>query len=143
MKIDELSPDEANDLLAQNDDVVYLDVRTEREFAQGHPTGAYNVPVVFMEPGAPAQPNAAFTETVARHFTTERRLVVGCQSGMRSMKACEILMANGYTGVVNVRGGFGGTRDRSGNVLVAGWRDSGLPVSTTPEVGRSHDELKG
>ena len=32
-----------------------------------------------------------------------------------------------------MRGGFGGARDASGEVVVVGWRDSGLPVSN--EVG--------
>jgi len=44
-----------------------------------------------------------------------------------------LLEAAGYTDLTNVRGGFGGARDTSGQVVVAGWRDAGLPVST--EVG--------
>jgi rhodanese-related sulfurtransferase len=143
MKIEDMTPEQAHDLLTRDDDAVYLDVRTEREFEQGHPAGAYNVPVVFLEPGAPAQPNSDFAEVVLRHFPVERTLVIGCQSGGRSMKACEILVGHGYGRLVNVRGGFGGARDRSGRVVVVGWRDSDLPVATEAEAGHSHSELKG
>ncbi|MGH7864179.1 MAG: rhodanese-like domain-containing protein, partial [Candidatus Binataceae bacterium] len=53
----------------------------------------------------------------------------GCMSGMRSQRACEILESAGYTDLTNVRGGFGGQRDQSGEVVAPGWRDCGLPVS--------------
>jgi hypothetical protein len=36
----------------------------------------------------------------------------------------------GYADLTNVRGGFGGARDSSGAVVVPGWRDAGLPVTT-------------
>ena len=36
----------------------------------------------------------------------------------------------GYTDLTNVVGGFGGQRDQSGAVVVKGWRDEGLPVSS-------------
>jgi len=39
----------------------------------------------------------------------------------------------GYADLTNVRGGFGGARDGSGQVVVPGWRDAGLPV--TSELG--------
>ncbi|RMD81638.1 MAG: rhodanese-like domain-containing protein, partial [Candidatus Dadabacteria bacterium] len=67
--------------------------------------------------------------------------IVGCQSGARSRRACELLAAEGYR-VANVRGGFGGLRDRSGRTVAAGWRDSGLPVEEGQPPGRSYADLK-
>jgi len=58
-----------------------------------------------------------------------RKLVVGCLAGGRSQRACEMLEEAGYTDLTNVRGGFGGQRDASGQTVVKGWRDAGLPVS--------------
>ena len=142
MEIEELTPHQAYELLVGDADAVYLDVRTEREFEQGHPEGAYNIPVLFLQPGQPAQPNTEFAEVVRRSFSLERTLVVGCQSGVRSMKACAILASHGFHRIVNVRGGFGGARDRSGEVLAVGWQETNLPVSTQPQPGRSHAELK-
>jgi hypothetical protein len=62
-------------------------------------------------------------------------LVVGCMAGGRSQRACEILEQAGFSDLTNVRGGFGGARDATGAILVPGWRDAGLPVST--ELGES------
>jgi hypothetical protein len=53
-----------------------------------------------------------------------------------------LLEAAGYTHLPNVRGVFGGARDAAGQVVIAGWRDAGLPVST--EVGdNSYQSLRG
>jgi rhodanese-related sulfurtransferase len=130
MQIPEISPAEAHELLRRHPDAVYLDVRTEPEFEAGHPAGARNVPVLFVDP-ATREPrlNPDFVTTVERHVPRGTKLVVGCQSGMRSLRACEILRGAGYTDVANVTGGFGGARDAMGRT-VPGWRDAGLPVET-------------
>jgi rhodanese-related sulfurtransferase len=142
MAIDELSAIAAAEMLESDPEAVYLDVRTVREFDQGHAVGAYNVPVVFLEPGRPGQPNAEFGAIVEKHFTKDRRLIIGCQSGVRSMKACHILAEAGYTRLANIEGGFGSARDRSGQVLAIGWSEAGLPVTTEAAEGRAYDDLK-
>jgi len=47
-KVDGLPPEppQTHQTLTENPDAVYLDVRTESEFAQGHPAGAINIPVM-------------------------------------------------------------------------------------------------
>ena len=47
MAIKEITPQQAHDILSADPSVVYIDVRTEREFADGHPQGAVNIPVAF------------------------------------------------------------------------------------------------
>jgi rhodanese-related sulfurtransferase len=133
MPINQVEPPQAHEILKSNPDAIYLDVRTEPEFAQGHPEGAINAPVVFIKGPGQMELNGEFVDVVARTLPRERKLVVGCLAGGRSQRACELLEAAGYTDLTNVRGGFGGARDASGQVVVAGWRDAGLPVST--EVG--------
>ncbi len=141
MTIPEQDPQEAQTRLARGG-CVYLDVRTEREFEQGHPPGALNVPVVFIDrPGAPPRPNPDFLDVVRAAVPSDAELIVGCQSGVRSRRACEILSEAGYN-VTNVRGGFGGARDRSGRVVAKGWRDCGLPVEEGQPEGRSYADLK-
>jgi rhodanese-related sulfurtransferase len=130
MPIKEQKPPEAYETLKQNPDAIYLDVRTEGEFAQGHAAGAINIPVVFIKGPGQMQPNPDFLEVAEKVLPKSRKLVVGCLAGGRSMRACEMLEDAGYTDLTNVTGGFGGQRDQSGNVVVTGWRDSGLPVST-------------
>jgi rhodanese-related sulfurtransferase len=133
MPINQVEPRQAHEILRSNPDAIYLDVRTEPEFAQGHPDGAINVPVVFIKGPGQMELNGEFVDVVAKTLPREKKLVVGCLAGGRSQRACELLEAAGYADLTNVRGGFGGARDASGQVVVAGWRDAGLPVST--EVG--------
>lgn len=133
MSINQIEPPQAHETLKNNPDAIYLDVRTEPEFAQGHPAGAINVPVVFIKGPGQMELNGEFVDVVAKTLPREKKLVVGCLAGGRSQRACELLEAAGYRDLTNVRGGFGGARDASGQVVVAGWRDAGLPVST--EVG--------
>jgi rhodanese-related sulfurtransferase len=127
--------------LQANSDALYLDVRTEQEFAQGHPAGAINVPFVFIKGPGQMEPNPDFVAVVEKTIPKAKKLVVGCLSGGRSQRACEALEQQGYSDLTNVRGGFGGARDASGQVVAAGWRDAGLPVSQ--DLGAaSYQELR-
>ena len=138
MDIRQTTPAEAYQTLTSEPGAVYLDVRTEAEFEAGHPTGARNVPVVFFDPaGGPPKPNPDFVTVVSRVLPPTTKLVVGCQAGGRSQRACELLVQAGYTDVANVRGGFGGTRD------VPGWQDAGLPVERGRTPGASYADLAG
>jgi rhodanese-related sulfurtransferase len=133
MPINQVEPAQAHEILKSNPEAIYLDVRTEPEFAQGHPEGAINVPVVFIKGPGQMELNGEFVDVVAKTLAPGKKLVVGCLAGGRSQRACELLEAAGYTDLTNVRGGFGGARDAAGQVVVTGWRDAGLPVSS--EVG--------
>jgi arsenate reductase len=125
MAIRQVVPAEAACELTAEPSAVYLDVRTPEEFDAGHPAGARNVPVLLMDPASRRpRPNADFVAVVLRHLAPGTKLLVGCQSGMRSQRACELLADAGYTDLASVQGGFGGTDD------TAGWKDSGLPVET-------------
>jgi rhodanese-related sulfurtransferase len=129
MAIKQIEPPQAFATLQENPGAIYLDVRTENEFAQGHPAGAINIPVVFIK-GGQMQPNEDFVAVAEQALAKSAKLVVGCMAGGRSQRACELLEAAGYTDLSNVRGGFGGARDASGAVIVPGWLDAGLPVTT-------------
>ncbi len=130
MEIRQVLPADAARELAADPTAVYLDVRTAEEFDAGHPAGARNVPVFLFDPGTRRpRPNPDFLAVVRCHFPPATTLLVGCQSGMRSQRACELLADAGYTHLANVSGGFGGAQAPSGTP-VTGWRDSGLPVET-------------
>jgi len=108
---------------------LYLDVRSEPEFASGHPEGAANVPYAHAGPRG-MQPNPDFLAVVEALYPKDHKLILGCQSGGRSLRAAEALAAAGYTAIVDQRAGFGGARDAFGQVSEAGWAAAGLPVST-------------
>lgn len=130
MPIKQQTPPEAHETLKQNPDALYLDVRTESEFAAGHAAGAINIPVMVARGPGQMQLNSDFVEVAEKVLPKGRKLVVGCMAGGRSQRACEMLEEAGFTDLTNVVGGFGGQRDASGKVVVTGWKDSGLPVTT-------------
>jgi len=125
----EITPQQAHEFLTANPDAVYIDVRSEREFASGHPAGAVNIPVAFPDPARGMVMNTDFVKVVEANFAQDKKIVVGCQAGPRSNAAAGFLQQAGFTNVSNMVGGFGGMRDPMGTVIAPGWADSGLPVS--------------
>ena len=83
-----------------------LDVRSPLEFAQGHVTGAKNIPV----------------DRVMNHAEELKKydsLYVYCAAGMRSQAACQILSTLGLTNLVCIDdGGY------------ADWEEAGFPHSS-------------
>jgi rhodanese-related sulfurtransferase len=129
-----ISPAEAQTKL--EDGYVYVDVRTEVEFNEGHPAGAFNVP-------GPAgqQPNPDFLRVMQANFATDARIVVGCRSGGRSLRAAKALVEAGYTNVIDQRAGWDGARDAFGQLTEQGWSRVGLPTEKGQPAGRSYADL--
>ena len=144
MPVSQVVPREAYALQGGSPSTVYLDVRTEEEFAVGHPEGAYNVPLIQVDPaGGPPVFNTDFVETVEGLFPSETRILCGCESEGRSRRAAEMLVSAGFSDVFNVQGGFGGARHpMTGEVVIAGWEAEGLPVSREVGGDRSYRELR-
>lgn len=140
MTLKRVSPEEAS--LAMREGYVYVDVRSPDEFALGHPTGAYNVP--WLDPSKPPEQrvaNPSFLDVMRASFKPDQRIVVGCQTGRRSLAAAEALMSDGFTGIIEQRAGFAGSKDAFGGVTEPGWQRAGLPVSFEAEKGRDYRAL--
>jgi rhodanese-related sulfurtransferase len=127
-----ISPEEAKSLVDEG--WQYLDVRTEAEFAAGHPVGAHNVPYAFAGPSG-MTPNPEFVALVTALYGKDAPLVLGCKSGGRSAKAGLLLEAAGFTKLADVKSGFDGARSSFGQVIEKGWAAAGLPVETTTPGG--------
>lgn len=94
MEVRSIAPDTLRELLASGEKVTLIDVRTPAEYRAVHVPQAQNVPLDQLSSQAiPAG--------------TDETVYVICQSGGRSMKACQALLAEGRTQVVNVTGGTG------------------------------------
>jgi rhodanese-related sulfurtransferase len=132
-------PTDVKALLDTKEGWKYLDVRSVEEFGAGHPAGAWNVPI-FQRGPMGMTPNDDFVAVVAKTFTKDTKLVVGCGSGPRSERACELLAAAGYKDLVNVEGGFMGGRDEAGRP-VPGWASLGLPVEAAAPLERTYAHL--
>ena len=139
MSVKRVSPTEANELI-QTAGWVYLDVRSIPEFDAGHPAGAYNVPLLHQTPSG-MRPNGDFMPVVLSVFPKDTKLVIGCRSGNRSLRAAEALLSAGYGHVVDQRAGFGGVRNPFGQVEEPGWQAAGLETSLDAVAGRAYDAL--
>lgn len=101
-----ISPLEATRL--QNDDeALVLDVREDADFKRGHLINAMHMPMGQI---------AKRVNEIAKH--KEKSVIVVCESGMRSARACKTLQKNGFTTLFNLSGGMGA------------WGKANMPVST-------------
>jgi rhodanese-related sulfurtransferase len=108
---DAVGPLDAVRLLNQG--ALLLDVRSKAEFDSGHVIDARHV----------AQEDiAASAETLKKY--REKVVIACCESGMRSSAAARALKAQGFTKVVNLRGGL------------AAWRGENLPLVKSDAKGR-------
>lgn len=141
MAIKEITPQQAHDLLQNDPAAIYIDVRTPREFAGGHPQGAVNIPVAFPDPARGMVMNADFVKVVEGNFPKDKKIIVGCQAGPRSNAAAGLLHQAGYQDLSNMVGGFGGMRDPMGKVIAPGWSSLELPVGQDNGEGVSYESL--
>jgi rhodanese-related sulfurtransferase len=129
--IENLTPQQAWDLLQQDNRAVLIDVRSKIEHAfVGHPIGA--IPIPWKE--APDwQLNPQFiAEVIAAVPNRQVPVLLLCRSGQRSLEAAKALENAGYQWLVNIDGGFEGPLDSNkhrGNL--GGWRFHGLPWQQT------------
>ncbi|KAF8410351.1 hypothetical protein HHK36_002879 [Tetracentron sinense] len=93
----------------------YLDVRTPEEFSAGHASGAINIPYMFRA-GAGMTKNLNFVEEVSSYFGKDDEIIVGCQSGKRSLMAATDLLSAGFAGITDIAGGY------------SAWTQIGLPT---------------
>ncbi|MED6217413.1 hypothetical protein PIB30_017474 [Stylosanthes scabra] len=102
---------------------VYLDVRTVEEFEKGHVDAEkiINIPYMFNTPQGRVK-NPEFLKEVSSACKKEDHIIVGCQSGVRSLYATADLLAEGYKDVNNMGGGY------------LDWIKNEFPVKAPPKV---------
>jgi len=88
-----------------NQGAVLLDVRSQGEFDSGHILDAKHVPQDQL---------ASSTEVLKKY--KDKVVIACCESGMRSGAAARVLQAQGFTKVVNLKGGL------------QAWRAENLPL---------------
>lgn len=99
-----VTPAEAVTLINRSHAIV-IDVREDTEFVTGHVTDARNIPLAKLE---------AEIANLARY--KDKPIIVNCQGGVRSAKACELLHKHEFSQVYNLGGG------------IRAWQDAKLPV---------------
>lgn len=139
----EVSPKEAYELLENDPEYIYLDVRSVPEFEAGHPEKAINIPILHFTAGLGMSPNADFPAVVEANLPKDAKIVIGCKSGGRSAQACAVMSQMGYTDVTNVRGGFVGAMNNFGQVVEPGWSMLELPTSVDSDDAARYETLAG
>lgn len=103
--IPDVSPAQAVTLINREHALV-LDVRNDAEFATGHITNARNIPLDQLQ---------SRLGELAKF--RDKAIVVNCQGGVRSAKACAVLKTNNFSRINNLQGG------------ISAWIDAKLPVT--------------
>ena len=89
-----ISPQQLAELLTSDKPIRLIDVRTPAEFGEVHVTNAHNLPLDRLDAAA-----------VTAEAGGDEPIYFICKSGGRSGKACEKLIAAGFTNVISVAGG--------------------------------------
>lgn len=98
---EQITQDEARLLMAESEDRIILDVRTEAEYAGGH------------IPGAICVPNETIGTDMPKELPDKDQLIlVYCRSGNRSKQAAQKLVKLGYTNIKE----FGGINTWNGYI---------------------------
>ena len=85
----------AKTILKNDSKAILLDVRSPQEYRERHLEGSINIPVYNIE-----------NEIEGKVPNKRNIIIVYCQSGGRSRKACEILIKKKYVSVYNIEGGL-------------------------------------
>jgi rhodanese-related sulfurtransferase len=106
-----VSPEQAVRLI--NDGAFVLDVRSVDEYRTGHLNVAKNISIADL---------AQKLESLNEH--KEGPTLVYCESGMRSARACGMLIKAGFKNISNLSGG------------ISSWRSANLPLAKHNKKGK-------
>lgn len=117
----QVSPQELYEMLQSEEPPLVIDVRSPREYGEGHVPGAINVPHKRMR-----FEHDEYTEHL------EKPVVIYCEKGLRARISSEFFRMNGYQDIVRLRG------------EMPGWHEAGLPVERLEKAAaRSEGEERG
>jgi rhodanese-related sulfurtransferase len=102
-RVQAITPQELDQRLKTREPLLMVDVRSPEEYEQdGHIAGSRLLPLPMLA-------------RRLNELPTDRPIILVCRSGNRSEVACEQLMSQGFSDVINLTGG-----------MIA-WRRAGLP----------------
>ena len=125
--IKQIKSSEIKDFIQENSNTVLLDVRTDNEWKSlGKPKAEdLNSKTYFVTVSHDLTnwqvPDQNFIVNVKKKIDKDKKILVMCAAGGRSMIAANLLENEGYS-VLNVSDGY------SGNSQDPGWKKSNLPV---------------
>ena len=103
---EDITVEQAKELIETNPSLMILDVRTEGEYNEEHIEGAINIPLDELQQRL-------------SEINPNDQILVYCRTGNRSTQAAEILVENGVSGFYHMRGG------------IVAWKQKGYSVTKT------------
>ena len=97
----DISIEDAHEIRNAQPSVIFLDVRTPEEIAQGFITDALTADVKSPD----------FRERIQK-LDKDREYIVYCRSGGRSVKASDMMLEEGFTKVKNMKGGYNAWKEK-------------------------------
>ncbi|ARM30041.1 rhodanese-like domain-containing protein [Prosthecochloris sp. HL-130-GSB] len=107
-RVREIMPWDLSELLARGPQPLVLDVREPDEFDAMHIRSSVNVPRGVLEAACEWDYEETVPEVVRAR---DRKVVVVCRSGRRSLLAADVLQLMGYRDVVSLKTGLRGWND--------------------------------
>ncbi len=105
--VHDVTPAQAEKLIAERKDIVVLDVRTSDEYDMGHVAGATNISFLDVE----------FAKKVQE--IEGKPIILHCSSGSRSGRALNVLKTKNFPEIYHMTGGY------------KAWTEAGKPVVGT------------
>jgi len=109
-----ISPEEAREMIDSGQNIITVDVRTPAEYESGHIPGAVLFPLQELEETTP-------------DLDKNKYIIVYCGIGVRSKKASEILSGRGFNHVCNLLGGL------------SAWTEAGFQVTGSNKRENCHN----
>ncbi len=106
--IREIMPWDLAERMAENPDILIVDVREPEEFGAMHIPGSLNVPRGILESACEWEYEETVPELVRAR---QREVVLVCRSGYRSVLAASAMHLLGYANVSSLRTGLRGWKD--------------------------------
>jgi rhodanese-related sulfurtransferase len=107
--VKEIDSKELEKRLLKNEDLYLLDIRSEAEVMHGMLPNSEHLPMHLI----PVR---------MMDFPKDRDIVLYCRSGARSYHACRFMMQQGFSNVINLKGG------------IIDWARNGLEIAPMAEV---------
>lgn len=105
-RYNEVKPSEAINLINHQNAVV-IDVRSDKEFEQGHIINALNIPLDKLEQSS---------KKLSKY--KDKAIIIYCRTGQTSQRACKQLEKDNFSKIHNLRGGL------------LSWERDSLPLSS-------------
>ena len=119
--ISDINPVEAyQNILKNKNDIIFIDVRSEIEYAKAHATSSVNLPIHYLYDDTHGVLNG---KHIPVPKNTDKTIYLTCTGGRLAGVAYSYLEHYGYRNIKRIKGGL------------SGWSEAGLPMITSDALG--------